>query len=416
MAFKGHGVARVNGRVLFIPYAVKGDEAWVEIVQEKKDYLVGRVKSVLIPSPWRIDPPCPYFGRCGGCQWQHIDPSVQGEIKRDILQETLNRLSGLYAMPSMKVFPSLQPYGYRIKIQVKGQGGKIGYFRENSHQLVDIDQCLIAHPLVNHMLASIREESSVFSEMKQIEIVVSPEEGQGILILRPSGFQRKTEIFLSEFLRRHPILKGMAIVWQGGLKRLGQTELTFTISFDRQGETKRLRLRVSPESFFQIHPEQNRRLIRTVLDLGTPKEEEKVLDLYCGVGNFTLPLALNARKTLGIEENRAAVDDARFNAEVNGIEGCDFIGATVEEGLKDSRVVKPDLLVLDPPRTGSKRATDQIAGLAPKRIVYVSCDPTTLARDLRLLAERGYSLHGLDLIDLFPQTYHMEVIALLRKD
>ena len=416
MAFKGHGVARVNGRVLFIPYAVKGDEAWVEIVQEKKDYLVGRVKTVPTPSPWRVNPPCPYFGRCGGCQWQHIDPSVQGEIKRDILQETLKRLAGLYETPSTKVFPSPQPYGYRIKIQLKGQGGKIGYFQEKSHQLVDIDQCLIAHPLVNDMLASIREESSVFSEMKQIEINVSPEEGQGILILRPSATHRRTEIFLSDFLRRQKILKGMAIVSNGKFKRLGQTDLTFTISFDRQGETKQLKLRVSPESFFQVHPEQNRRLIQTVLDLGNPKEEEKVLDLYCGVGNLTLPLALNARETLGIEEVRAAVDDARFNAEVNGIEGCDFIGATVEEGLKDSRVVKPDLLVLDPPRTGSKRTMDQIAGLAPKRIVYVSCDPTTFARDLHFLAERGYSLRGLSLIDLFPQTYHMEVVASLRKD
>ena len=182
---------------------------------------------------------------------------------------------------------------------------------------------------------------------------------------------------------------------------------------DQEREKRDLKFRISPGSFFQVNLEQNQTLIQTVLQFSEVNEEEKVLDLYAGVGNLTLPLAMGAKEVLGIEENRTAIEDARFNAEKNGIRNCEFIHGKVEDVLKHWKRENPDLVVLDPPRTGCKTILDQVVRLKPKKIVYVSCEPTTFSRDLRLFSERGYSLQKLSLIDMFPQTYHMEVVGLL---
>jgi 23S rRNA (uracil1939-C5)-methyltransferase len=187
---------------------------------------------------------------------------------------------------------------------------------------------------------------------------------------------------------------------------LGNPQLHFSIPFN-------LTLRTSPGSFFQVHLKQNETLIQKVLDFSDGQRNERALDLYSGVGNLALPLATVSREVLGIEENAVAVRDARFNAQFNGIETVRFIRGKVEEALKKWKRKKPDLVILDPPRTGAKGVVDPVAGWRPKRIVYVSCEPTLFARDLRLFSERGYFLRELSLIDMFPQTYHMEVIGLL---
>jgi 23S rRNA (uracil1939-C5)-methyltransferase len=181
---------------------------------------------------------------------------------------------------------------------------------------------------------------------------------------------------------------------------------------NQQGD-KTIELRTSPGSFFQVNLEQNQALIRTVLEFSGVNEAERVLDLYAGVGNFTLPLAVASQEAWGIEESRTAVEDARFNAEKNGIKNCRFVQGKVEDILDHWAGERPDLMILDPPRTGCKTVLDQVVRLKPKRIVYVSCEPTTFSRDLRLFSEREYGLRGLALIDMFPQSYHMEVVGLL---
>jgi 23S rRNA (uracil1939-C5)-methyltransferase len=414
MAFKGFGVARVHGKVIFIPYCVTGDEIWVEIVEEKKNYSMGKLKKIIKPSPWRVDPKCPYFGRCGGCQWQHIDASIQGELKKEILKEVLKRLGGLKEMPCIGLVPSPQPYGYRVRVQLKAKGESIGYYQERSHRLVDINHCPIAHPLINQILPSLRAVPLFFARMDEIEMNVSPEEGKGVLIIHTPSFQQGMENFMNEFLQDHPVLKGIAVKKKEGFTFFGEPPLYFTVPLNRSGEKRYLTFRTSPESFFQVNLEQNQRLIRTVIEFGDVKKDEKVLDLYAGVGNFTLPLATKAKEVLGIEGNSMAVEDAQFNAEENGIKQCRFILGRVEEVLKHWRSERYDLIVLDPPRTGCKAVADQMVGLKPKKIVYISCEPTVLSRDLRLFLKRGYQLQKLTLIDMFPQTYHMEVVALLK--
>jgi 23S rRNA (uracil1939-C5)-methyltransferase len=289
----------------------------------------------------------------------------------------------------------------------------MGYYQERSHQIVDIDHCPISHSLVNESIRLLREEPSFFTRMEEIEINVSPEEEKGIFVLHPPSFFSGWKTFGKEFLQTHSLLKGIALVRKGKMEVAGDPFLHFTIFLNRDGKQRELRLQASPLSFFQVHPEQNRRLIETVLEFSDVRKDERVLDLYAGIGNFTLPLAIEAQEAVGIEENRLATQDARFNAEENGIKNCDFLPGRVKETLKDWKRERPDLIVLDPPRTGCKDAIEEVAGLKPKKIIYTSCEPTTLARDLRLFSEKGYYLLKLSLIDMFPQSYHMEVVGLL---
>jgi 23S rRNA (uracil1939-C5)-methyltransferase len=414
VAFRGYGVGRINGKVVFVPYAVTGDRAWVEITEEKKKYSMGRSIQMVDPSPWRVYPPCPYFGTCGGCQWQHIDYRFHGELKKTILRETLERIGKRRELPSMDVTLSPKSYGYRVRVQLKVRGQTLGYYRERSHEIVDIDHCPISDPLVNRMIQQLRGELDAFPQMEAIEVNVSPDEEKAVLILHPLAWNRDSEDFARKFLQKHPILKGIAIVAQNRLKQLGDLSLNFTVSLHRSGEKRRLGLRASALSFFQVNPGQNRRLIETVLKFSEMTKNEILLDLYAGIGNFTLPLAPEASKGIGVEENKTAIEDARYNAEKNGIRNCDFVQGKAEEVLKNLSET-PDHIILDPPRTGCKTILDQVVGLKPKRIIYVSCEPTTFSRDIRLFAENGYFLQKLALIDMFPQTYHMEVVGLLRR-
>jgi 23S rRNA (uracil1939-C5)-methyltransferase len=413
MAFKGYGVARVDGKVLFIPYSVIGDKAWIKMTEKKKNYSIGKLSQLIEPSPWRVNPPCPFFGQCGGCHWQHINDSIQINLKKEILKEVLKRLGSLKEIPPITVVSSPQPYGYRARIQLKVKGEGIGYYQEKSHRVVDIDHCPIAHPLVNQIISSLRKEAPSFFRMEEIEINVSPEQGKGILILHPLSLHSGMKHFVKEFLQTHPILKGIAVIGKKGFTLFGDPYLNFTVSFNQRGEKNILRFRTSPASFFQVNLEMNQALIRTVLEFSDVNESERVLDLYAGVGNFTLPLAITSKTVWGIEESQAAVEDARFNAEKNGIKNCNFMHGRVEDILKHWSGERPDLMILDPPRTGCKTVLDQVVRLKPKKIVYVSCEPTTFARDLRLFSEREFHLQSLSLVDMFPQTYHMEVVGLL---
>ena len=414
MAFGGYGVGRVTGKVVFVPYTVTGDKAWIEMIEEKKKYSTGRLIRIIDPSPRRVNPPCPYFGTCGGCQWQHIDYRVHGELKKTILREALERIGNIKDLPATDATLSTKPYGYRVRVQLKVRGRTLGYFRERSHEIVDIDHCPIADPLVNQMIQQLRGELAAFSQLEGIEINVSPDEEKAVFILHPTVWNRDSEDFAKKFLQNHPFLKGIAIVARNGLKRLGDPSLNFTVSLHRSGEKRMFGFQASAHSFFQVNPEQNRRLIETALEFSEVRKNEILLDLYAGIGNFTLPLAAEASKVTGVEENRTAIEDARLNAERNGIENCDFVQGKAEEVLKNLSE-RPDVVILDPPRTGCKTILGQLVGLRPKKIIYVSCEPTTFSRDIRLFAENGYSLQRLNLIDMFPQTYHMEVIGLLQQ-
>ncbi|MBM4348189.1 MAG: 23S rRNA (uracil(1939)-C(5))-methyltransferase RlmD [Deltaproteobacteria bacterium] len=434
IAFGGYGVARVDGKVLFIPYTVTGDEVWIEVTEEKKRYSIGKVVRMIKPSPWRIDPPCPYFGICGGCQWQHIDPSIHGEMKQAILIETLKRLGKLDQMPLVDVVPFPKPYGYRVRVQLRVKEKAMGYYQERSHRIVDITHCPISHPLANQIISILRDQRDHFPSIEEIEINVSPQEEKGILIFHPypsRSNDQRLEHFAKQFLPHpyppprwgreregvsQPVLQGIAISGKREWTSLGNPSLSFTVPFPDGEKERNLSFRISPGSFSQVNLEQNEKLIQTVVEFSSTIKAERVLDLYAGAGNFTLPLAIRAGEVWGIEGNKVAIKDGQFNAERNGIQNARFIEGEVEEVLKDWNKGRPDQIILDPPRAGCKKIIDLIAGLKPKKIVYVSCEPTTFSRDLGLFYEKGYSLQRVRLIDMFPQTYHMEVVGLLTQN
>jgi 23S rRNA (uracil1939-C5)-methyltransferase len=415
VAFRGYGVARIKGKVVFIPYTVTGDLAWAEIFEERKNYSMGRLIQMIQPSALRVDPPCPLFGRCGGCQWQHIDYLIQCKLKKEMLETILNRLGGLKEPPSIRVIPSPRSFGYRIRTQLKAKRKALGYFEERSHRIVDVEECPIVHPLINQMILYIRERLSPFSRMEEIDINVSPDENNGVLILHSLSLERRTEKAFEELLQNPALFKGIVIAKKERLNCYGDPTLNVTFPLSQGGDKKDLQFRISSGSFYQINLEQNQALIQTVLQFSEVKRDDRVLDLYAGVGNLTLPLAPGAKEVWGIEENKRAIEDACFNSEINGIGNCEFIHGRVEDILRYWGREKPDLVVLDPPRTGCKTVLDQVVRLKPKKIVYVSCDPTTFSRDLRLFSERRYFLQHLCLIDMFPQTYHMEVVGLLHQ-
>ena len=352
MAFRGYGVTRIEGKVVFVPFSATGDEGWVEITEEKRNYAIGRLKEITSPSPWRVEPPCPYFGICGGCQWQHIDYPFHGEIKKGILVEILRRVGKVKEMPAVTVVPSPSPYDYRVRVQLKVEKGRMGYYRERSHELVEIDRCPISHPFINRIIHSLREEVSSFPPIQDIEINVSPEEGKGVLVCHVSSPLRRQRSFAESLLRSNPILKGLAVTGEKGPTLYGNPLLHFTVSSLCDGKPLLLKLRTSPGSFYQVNPEQNHPLIETVIEFAGVKRGERVLDLYAGIGNLTLPLATRTGEIWGIEESVTAVEDARFNAAANGIEGCTFIHGAVERLLTRSGERKPGC---DRPRSSEGR-------------------------------------------------------------
>jgi 23S rRNA (uracil1939-C5)-methyltransferase len=381
------------------------------VIEEKKKYSMGRLIQIVEPSPWRVNPPCPYFGSCGGCQLQHIDYSAQGELKKEILGDLLKRLGKLKEIPSAGLVSSPKSYDYRIRIQLKVRGKAMGYYQEGSHQIVDVDRCPISHPLVNRIIRKLRGEFAVLELMKEIEINVSPEEGRGIILFHPHSLDRRIESLTQKLLQSDPILRGIATAGGRESNLFGDPVLNFTIPWSQE---RNLTLRISPGSFSQVNLEQNQALIQIVLQFSEVDQEDRVFDLYAGAGNLTLPLAMRAKEVLGVEENRMAIKDAQFNAERNGIKNCHFIQGRVEDVLLGWKRETPHVIVLDPPRTGCKTILDRVVGLKPRKIIYASCEPTTFSRDLHLFSERGYSLQRLSLIDMFPQTYHMEMVGLLK--
>jgi 23S rRNA (uracil1939-C5)-methyltransferase len=414
IAFKGYGVARIHGKVVFIPHTVTGDQAWIEMTEEKEKYAMGRLTQITQPSSWRVDPLCTSFGSCGGCQWQHIDYLTQCRLKKEILEDVLKKFGGVKESPPIAVIPSPQSFGYRIRAQLKAKEKTLGYFQEKSHRIVDIQACPIAHPLINQMIPLIRKRFLPFSRMGEIEINVSSDEGKGVLIIPFLSYGRGSENVFGDFLQNNALVKGIVIPSKEQYHCFGDPILNFTLPLGQDREKRNLQFRISPGSFFQVNPMQNQTLIQTVLQFAEANKVERALDLYCGIGNLTLPLAMEVKEVSGVEENRMAIKDARFNAEKNGIRNCEFIQGKVEDVLMSWKGEKPDLVVLDPPRKGCKTILDQVVGLKPKKVVYVSCEPTTFSRDLRLFQEKGYSLQRLGLLDMFPQTYHMEVIGLLQ--
>jgi len=361
MAFGGEGLGTFKGKKVFIPWGVAGDLVEIEVIENKRDYVRGKIIQILEKSPHRSSPSCPYFFKCGGCQWQHIDYVSQITYKQELLRSSLQRI-GKIENPKLKEPIACDlPYHYRnrIRLQVSKQG-EIGFFKSSSKELVAIEACTIAAQVLNEK----------FSEAKQI------------------AQKLKTQ----ESTKRHEI-------------EIRLEEEKVVLEADPEGETL----------FSQVNVAQNERLVQRVVESLTLSGKENLLELYAGTGNFSFALAKKVKNLTAVESHPGAVEEAKKKIEQKHVRNLNFIESTSYRFLQNGSL-RPghfQALLMDPPRSGAIDCLESIAKLKIPKILYVSCDPSTLARDLKILMTLGYQHEFSQFIDMFPQTYHIESINLL---
>ena len=430
----GDGLGRLDdGMVVMVNGVLPGERVVVLPKRKRSGYIEADLVSVLDASPIRVSPPCPHFGICGGCDLQHAEVSQQAEIKAAILRDHLLR-GALFNQESLAAVwreplaaPRMFNYRQRIRLQVDGDFlPEFGFHRHRSHQLEPVESCLLARNEINVVLAAVagsQPMTQLLGQSGEFELLYSPADQDVILFLhfkrkpRP-GDLKAAEAVVAELGVRALLfhVAGFGIFDPVGVDCRDEALLRFTLSgLGRSGEE--LGLTVEPGGFCQVNPEQNLNLIGQLLEWCQEKRIRRVLDCHCGMGNFSLPLAAIADEVVGCDMQGASIRSARRNAEANGIGNCRFekmaAAQMVAELIESGETF--DCILLDPPRMGCADIVPLLPRLNPERIIYISCDPATLHRDLAGLSDLGYRVRALRMVDMFPQTAHMESITLLEK-
>lgn len=428
MAFGGRGLARHEGRIVFVSDTLPGEQVVGRIEKVWRDFVECSLVEVKEASPDRVAPSCPLVAECGGCQWMHIAYPAQLRLKEEVLRDTLQRVGGIPEPQVLPAIPSKLELAYRhrgqFKVGLSQNALSIGFYREQSHDLVDIPHCPVFHPALNEVLGALRKVTTVDPSWTELiaegRICAGSPEGKTFLLLMPPAQKSRKKIdadLLFEKLRREvPHLAGLAVSKNGKtVSRAGNNTLRFELLETSQRETPQrgvstLNLIVRDGSFYQANWPTSSHLISTALEFLDPSPDDTVLDLYAGVGNFSMAFASRARKVIGVEEGPTATDCARKNASLNGIVNFEIMTAPSEKGI--ARIEQADLIHLDPPRQGaSPKVLEGITRLKPRRVVYTSCNPSTLARDLKFLTSNGFRVGRIQPVDMFPQTYHTETVV-----
>lgn len=398
MAHGGDAVGRHEGKVIFVPYGIPGESVRVEIQRDRGRFAHARLLDVLSSSPQRVQPPCPYFGVCGGCQWQHLSYDSQLEYKRSIVHAQLQRIAGMRSPAVQPTLGMSAPWGYRNHVQFAvTRDGNLGFMAASSHDVIAIDRCLVLHPLLQEAFDSLDIE---LPDLHRLSLRAGINTGDQMVIFELTSDQ-PPELELDLPISCVLLLSDGTSIALVGSPYIHERALGRSY-------------RISSSSFFQVNTGQAEKLISLVSDYLSPRSESVVVDVYCGVGTFGLALAGQAKQVIGIESNPAAITDARANsADMDNV----FLKEGRAEQVLPTLSVAAPLVIIDPPRTGlGKNALSAVVNLAPTRIVYVSCDPATLARDVKVLAACGYELGEVQPVDMFPQTYHIECLAVLNRD
>ncbi|MCL4455836.1 MAG: class I SAM-dependent RNA methyltransferase [Nitrospirae bacterium] len=399
-AYGGLSIGRWKGKIVFIKGVVPGETIEAEIEEEKKDYYKASAVKIAEYSPDRIKPLCRYFGACGGCQLQYISYQRQIRLKEEILKDCLKRLAKIEINLSESLAGN--PYNYRHRGQFKVSRGGIGFYREKTREVIDIESCPLMINEINELLAKTKKflkGERLFSEIKEIHISYG-DEATALIKAKDRRLSAWNDFAAAM------IGSGFSGVFMdfGDNKPLKQGKEFITLNLDSQKYT------LSPMSFLQSNWRLNLDVVRLLKDCLQPLRGKRVLDMYAGAGNFSLPVSLDAGEVIAVEENPYAVEDGKRNVRINAIKNCRFIRSSIEAVNVKGRV---DILITDPPRAGlTNRAVEKIISMTPERIAYVSCNPTTLARDLKKLLVK-YDIESLRVIDFFPQTYHIEALAFL---
>lgn len=421
----GKGLAHEGSMAIFVEGVLPGEEVRVQLGRVRKGYAEGRVLEVVKPSPDRTTPPCPVYGTCGGCQLQHAGATAQLELKRAILAETLARLGGLTDVHVPPVAASPEVYGYRSRARMAvicPQSGSpsLAYFEEGSHRPVLIAHCPLLAPRLNeavvHLTHTLAGSRAMASLLQEVRLGLSVTSGEVVLQYLAERCTRAQAEAWFERVRTGLVgVKGQVMIAGRGARRRRWVDGETALTEDVGG----LRLRCSDRSFVQANWKLNATVVETVAAWtleGKGEAPLRVLELYAGIGNFGLSLARAGALVTFVEGNASALADARYNARVNHIGRCRFRSESAEAFLAGGEPGEYDLVLMDPPRTGlGKEALAGLVHLRPSRILYLSCDPPTLARDLRTMREARYRVTRLQGYDMFPQTMHIETLVELMR-
>jgi 23S rRNA (uracil1939-C5)-methyltransferase len=428
----GAGVAKVDGFPVFVPNGLPNERAKIKVIKVKKGYAYGRLIELYEPSPDRVDAPCPIYKQCGGCQLQHLSYEGQLAAKHKQVKEVLARIGKLEDVIVHPVIGMNDPWRYRNKAQVpvgEREGGLVaGFYQKRSHEIIDMEACLIQQESNDQVVQTVKKIAEkygipAYDEDKHKGVLrhimvrygLMTNEIMVVLITRTKDLPHKRKI-IEEILAHIPNVK--SIVQNINPNRtnviLGNETVVLWGSeyiYDYIGNIK---FAISAKSFYQVNPEQTKVLYEKALEYANLTGDETVIDAYCGIGTITLFLAKKAKKVYGVEVVPEAIEDAKRNAELNGITNAEFAvgeAETVIPKWKEQGIV-PEVIVVDPPRKGCEETLlNTIIEMKPKRVVYVSCNPATLARDLRTLEDGGFKTLEVQPVDMFPHTTHVECVS-----
>ncbi|GKX32120.1 putative RNA methyltransferase [Vallitalea longa] len=432
----GEGIGKIDGYTLFVDGALPQEKVKIKVIKVKKNFGFGKLIEIIEPSEYRVEPVCAIAKRCGGCQLQHLSYEGQLKYKQKKVQDVIGRIGGITDLKVNEVIGMEKPYFYRNKVQFPVGSSldehiNIGFYAMRSHDIVTTDKCYIQQPVnkdiidvvrdymihnhikpyneINHkgIIRHVVTRISHHSKEIMIGIVINSSKlpnGEE-LIKRLSEIDNVTGIFININKEKTNVIMGKKIKMLWGKPYI--TDYIGNVSYN-----------ISPLSFYQVNPVQTEKLYNTVLKYAELTGNEIVWDAYCGIGTISLFLASHCKKVMGVEIVPEAIEDARENAKINDIGNVEFFTGKAEEVIaeKYNEGIVADIIVIDPPRKGCDRELlDTIIKMQPKKVIYVSCDPATMARDVKILGEEGYEVEKIQPLDLFPQTVHVETVVGIQK-
>ena len=410
----GQGVARHQGKTLFVTGALPGEQAEVTLLEDKRQYARAKVTRLLSQSPARVTPRCPYFGVCGGCQQQHVDEALQQSSKAQALARMLSRET--QQPVAVEEIITGAPWGYRrrarlgLQWQPKTQQLRMGFRQAASNDLVDIAQCPILAPELEALLLPVKaclSELKAAKRLGHLELVLA-DNGPLMVLRHLDALHVDDRQKLERFSHKHQLMLFLAD---------GSDMLTALSGKTPFYHSHNLKLTFSPQDFIQVNDAVNQQMVAKAIEWLDLQPQDRVLDLFCGMGNFTLPVGKFVLNAVGVEGVAALVRQAEYNAGLNNLKNVTFFQHNLEEDVSRQPWAAQGFnkVLLDPARAGAAGVMSHIVKLAPERVVYVSCNPTTLARDSQTLLTAGYHLERVAMLDMFPHTSHLESMVLFSK-
>jgi 23S rRNA (uracil1939-C5)-methyltransferase len=401
MTFGPYGVGRIDGKSVMVPQAVPGDLLEVAVTSARRDYAIARIDRIIRPGANRRQTPCAYLPRCGGCDWQQIDYPAQVVLKAQLIAAEFRHVLGLELDPAGLVEAAPAEFAYRSRTRFKTTaGGRVGFHEAGSNSIVEVDRCMVA-AMPDRMPTALA--AALGRRCAEIEVVSDPDgEVQVASLTKAPG---RAEVSRArQVISADGVIRGIVLRGGGAREVVGDAK----ISFELEPECV---IEIDADLFSQVNRAQNLRLVAAVIAMADVRDGAAVLDLFCGAGNFSLPLARRGARVTGVDADALAIAGAQQNAARMGFTQAQFIAMKAAETARffERAHYRPDLVIVDPPRSGALELMAVVARLRPRAVIYVSCDTTTLVRDLQSLCASGYQIGRVRAFDFFPNTHHAEV-------